>query len=218
MNSGAFISFEGSEGAGKSTMIETVYDFIYNNVTSKVIKIREPGGTPIAEQIRSILKTKTDETLCSQSELLLMYAARAQLVESLIKPKLQEGFVVIADRYDLSTLAYQGGGRGISDDIIYSVRQAAIGNFHPDLTILMDIDVTKGMERVHKRGKLDRFEHEQLDFFERVRQRYLLEAKKLDYVKVVDASNQLLTVTYDVLNIIKDFLNARAKSTSFRQL
>lgn len=218
MSNGIFISFEGSEGAGKSTMIETVYDFIYNNVTNKVIKIREPGGTAIAEQIRSILKTKTQEVLCPRTELLLMYAARAQLIETLIKPKLQEGFVVIADRHDLSTLAYQGGGRGISDDIIYSIRQVAIGDFHPDLTILMDIDVSLGMQRARTRGELDRFEQEQLDFFERVRQRYLQEAQKLDYVKVVDASNQLLTVTYDVFNILKDFLNARAKGTSFRQL
>lgn len=209
MSRGYFITFEGSEGAGKSTMISKTYDFLVSKVQKEVICIREPGGTPLAEQMRAILKTKTEEKLCDKAELLLMYAARAQLVESLIKPKLDEGYIILGDRHDLSTLAYQGGGRGLSFDLINKARDVAIGNFKPDLTILMDLDVKLGMQRARQRGQLDRFEIENLNFFERVRQTYLDQSKIHSEVKIVDASLDIDAVYLQIENILKDFFNVK---------
>ena len=169
---GLFITLEGTEGAGKSSMIPVVKRVLEES-GRQVVCVREPGGTPIAEKIREILKTPADEKLNDKAELLLMYAARAQLVETVIRPTLAKGVDVISDRHDLSTIAYQGGGRKIPLSLIDKARQVALGDFHPDLTILMDIDPYVGMQRAKGRGALDRFEQEQMAFFERVRNTYL---------------------------------------------
>ena len=175
---GLFITLEGIEGAGKSSLV-AVLEQLCSQRGYSVVTVREPGGTAIAEQIRAILKTKQAETLTSEAELLLMYAARAQLVNTVIRPALAQGKVVISDRHDLSTRAYQGGGRGFSLDIIARVRSVALGDFKPDLTLLIDVPPELGLKRAALREALtgvevnDRFESEKLSFFERVRAEYL---------------------------------------------
>lgn len=201
---GFFITLEGSEGAGKSTQMQTIKAF-FESKGYEVITTREPGGTKIAEQIRSILLTKdAQEPLCSTSELLLMYAARAQLVNSLIKPNLMSGKVVISDRFDLSTIAYQCAGRGIDLKTIADLRNIAIGDFAPNLTLLFDIDVKLGIERAAKRSAKDRFEEESLAFFSRVRQGFLDYAHEHpNQVTIIDAAQDLETVTNEVTRVLE---------------
>lgn len=200
---GLFITLEGVEGAGKSTMQSVVKEFLESQ-NLQVECTREPGGTKKAEEIRSILLTKDpDEALCDKTELLLMYAARAQLVNAKIKPLLSKGISVLSDRFDLSTVAYQGGGRQMDLKEIAAIRQVAIGDFHPDLTLLFDIDVRQGLERVVKRGKKDRIEEESVLFFERVRQGYLDYAHAHpEEVAIIDGGQALDEVKKQVLQVL----------------
>lgn len=208
MKKGLFITLEGTEGSGKSTQI-TVIKAHMEAKGHKVVCLREPGGTPIAEEIRTLLKTpRKDDNMCDKTELLLMYAARAQLVETVIKPLLSEGTDVICDRHDLSTVAYQGGGRGMNMDDINAIRKVVLGKFRPDLTIIIDVDPKIGMQRARNRGELDRFELSQIDFFERVRNTYLEYAKThQDFVSVVDGHKEISAVSHDVIACL-DKLNA----------
>lgn len=208
MKKGLFITLEGTEGSGKSTQI-TVIKAHMEAKGHKVVCLREPGGTPIAEEIRTLLKTpRKDDNMCDKTELLLMYAARAQLVETVIKPLLSAGTDVICDRHDLSTVAYQGGGRGMNMDDINAIRKVVLGNFRPDLTIIIDVDPKIGMQRARNRGELDRFELSQIDFFERVRNTYLEYAKThQDFVSVVDGHKEISAVSHDVI-VCLDKLNA----------
>ena len=170
---GAFIVLEGIEGAGKSTAIRTVSDFLTES-GRKVKHTREPGGTPLAEELRNAIKHEWQEKVLPVTEIFVMYAARAQLVENVIRPALAEGTFVVGDRHDLSTVAYQGGGRGVELSVLRTARHMAIGDFRPDLTFLLDISPELGFERVRKRAEAsDRFENERLEFFRRVRQAYL---------------------------------------------
>lgn len=208
MKKGLFITLEGTEGSGKSTQIAVIKAHMEAK-GHKVICLREPGGTPIAEEIRTLLKTpRKDDNMCDKTELLLMYAARAQLVETVIKPLLSAGTDVICDRHDLSTVAYQGGGRGMNMDDINAIRKVVLGNFRPDLTIIIDVDPKIGMQRARNRGELDRFELSQIDFFERVRNTYLDYAKThQDFVSVVDGHKEISAVSHDVIACL-DKLNA----------
>jgi dTMP kinase len=186
---GIFITLEGGEGAGKSTQIPRLAEFL-RSLGYDPLCLREPGGTPCAEEIRKILKEKRDDDkLCDTAELLLMYAARAQLTRTAIIPALKAGRAVLCDRYDLSTLAYQGGGRGIPIDVIRAVRKVAIGDFKPDLTLLFDLDVKEGLARARGRGEADRFELSGLGFFNRVRESYLsLQKEDPEHIRLIDAS------------------------------
>lgn len=168
-----FIVIEGLEGAGKSTAIRHVAQWLRTHGIAQIELTREPGGTPLAERMRAIVKEVHSEPLTIQAELLLMYAARVQLVETRIKPALAAGYWVLGDRHDLSSQAYQGGGRGIDAALITQIKQAVLGDFAPDLTLYLDIDPAIGLQRARQRGELDRIELEQLGFFERTRQRYL---------------------------------------------
>lgn len=208
MKKGLFISLEGTEGSGKSTQIAVIKAHMEAK-GHKVVCLREPGGTPIAEEIRTLLKTpRKDDNMCDKTELLLMYAARAQLVETVIKPLLSAGTDVICDRHDLSSVAYQGGGRGMNMDDINAIRKVVLGNFRPDLTIIIDVDPKIGMQRARNRGELDRFELSQIDFFERVRNTYLEYAKThQDFVSVVDGHKEISAVSHDVIACL-DKLNA----------
>lgn len=208
MKKGLFITLEGTEGSGKSTQIAVIKAHMEAK-GHKVVCLREPGGTPIAEEIRTLLKTpRKDDNMCDKTELLLMYAARAQLVETVIKPLLSAGTDVICDRHDLSSVAYQGGGRGMNMDDINAIRKVVLGNFRPDLTIIIDVDPKIGMQRARKRGELDRFELSQIDFFERVRNTYLEYAKThQDFVSVVDGHKEISAVSHDVIACL-DKLNA----------
>lgn len=185
---GLFITFEGTEGAGKSTALVSVSDYLKEQGYD-VLCLREPGGTQLGEEIRGILKNpERSEPMCALSELLLLYAARAQLVHCRIKPALLQGCIVLCDRHDLSSLAYQGGGRGLDPAVISKVREAVLGDFVPDLTLLLDVPAELGMQRAHKRGGTDRFEQERIEFFERVCSAYREAAKVLPYVKVIDGT------------------------------
>lgn len=203
MSKGLFITLEGGEGAGKSTQISFIKDYLEKK-GRKVLTLREPGGTPIAEDIRAILKNpREDDSLCDTAELLLMYAARAQLVNRLIKPSLEKGICVICDRHDLSTVAYQGGGRGMNMDHINAVREVVLGGFRPDLTILIDVDPKIGMSRAKNRGQLDRFEQSEQDFFYKVRNTYLEYAcKHPEEVCVVNGNADVEDVSLEIKKIL----------------
>ncbi|MCF5860019.1 dTMP kinase [Aeromonas veronii] len=183
-----FIVIEGLEGAGKSSAVRYVTDYLQRHGIKRVECTREPGGTPLAERMRAIVKEVNDERLTIEAELLLMYASRVQLVETRIKPALADGVWVVGDRHDLSSQAYQGGGRGIDAQLIGAIKQAVLGNFKPDLTLYLDIDPALGLQRARHRGELDRIELEQLSFFERTRTRYLELAAKDDSIVVIDAA------------------------------
>ncbi|MFQ1608103.1 dTMP kinase [Aeromonas veronii] len=183
-----FIVIEGLEGAGKSSAVRYVTDYLQRHGIDRIECTREPGGTPLAERMRAIVKEVHDERLTIEAELLLMYASRVQLVETRIKPALADGVWVVGDRHDLSSQAYQGGGRGIAAQLIGAIKQAVLGNFKPDLTLYLDIDPALGLQRARHRGELDRIELEQLSFFERTRTSYLELAAKDDSIVVIDAA------------------------------
>mgnify|MGYP000190298734 CR=1 FL=1 len=158
-----FIVIEGLEGAGKSSAVRYVTDYLQAHGVARIECTREPGGTPLAERMRAIVKEVHDERLTVEAELLLMYASRVQLVETRIKPALADGIWVVGDRHDLSSQAYQGGGRGIDANLIGAIKRAVLGDFKPDLTLYLDIDPAIGLQRARHRGELDRIEAHRFD-------------------------------------------------------
>lgn len=212
MTQGKFIVVEGLEGAGKSTAIAQISTLLQAHDIS-FITTREPGGTPLAEQMRAIVKAETEEPLTVEAELLLMYAARAQLVENVIKPALSQGTWVIGDRHDLSSLAYQGGGRQLSDDLLLPIRNAVLQGFEPDLTVLMDIEPNVGLQRAAARGELDRIERMELAFFERTRDVYLAQAEVNNRIQVVDAGQSLTEVQSSLDSLLKSWLATELTET-----
>ena len=204
--SAKFIVIEGLEGAGKSTAVRHVEAWLRQQGITQIEKTREPGGTPLAERMRAIVKEIHDEPLTIQAELLLMYAARVQLVETRIKPALRQGIWVIGDRHDLSSLAYQGGGRGIDEQLIRQIKQAVLGGFAPDLTLYLDIDPAIGLARARARGELDRIELEQQAFFERTRARYLALAERDPRIHVIDASQNEAQVAHAIAQVLESAL------------
>ena len=207
--SGQFITFEGGEGVGKSTNIEYCRKLLEQQGL-EVVVTREPGGTEIAEIIREELLKKTHkERMSDITELLLVFAARAQHVEALIKPALDRGCWVLCDRFTDSTIAYQGFGRGLTLELIEQLKVIAQQGVEPDKTFLLDAPVGVGMERARSRGPADRFEEEQLDFFNRVRQGFLSIAKSSPTrVEMVDAAQPLSKVQSDLKTIINQLLKA----------
>lgn len=199
---GLFITVEGAEGVGKSTNIAFIRDALQSKGLD-VIVTREPGGTEMAEEIREVLLKNRDESVAESAELLLMFAARAQHIESLIKPALLQGKWVISDRFTDATYAYQGGGRGVDANKIGILENFVQGGFRPDKTILLDAPVEIGMARAHKRGELDRFENQKLGFFEKVRRVYLerLEAEPNRF-ELIDASKSLDEVQVQLKGVI----------------
>ena len=167
-----FITIEGTEGAGKSTNIEFVCRYLKQNEISYCVT-REPGGTPVAEKIREILLANHAEPIVPLSELLLIFAARAQHIERVIKPALARGEWVISDRFTDATYAYQGAGRDLGVSRVEVLEDFVQGSMRPDLTLFLDVPLQTGMARIIKRGQLDRFEKEPKKFFERVRSAYL---------------------------------------------
>lgn len=200
---GYFIVVEGLEGAGKSSAIAAIALWIEQQGVSLLTQTREPGGTPLAEKMRSLVKeVNTQEVLTAEAELLLMYASRVQLVNSRIRPTLEAGGWVLGDRHDLSSQAYQGGGRGLDMAMIANIKQAVLGDFKPDLTLYLDIDPKIGLARAQTRGELDRIEMEQLEFFQRTRRKYQ-ELVALDCsIKTIDASQTMPEVAADIINAL----------------
>ena len=203
---GVFITVEGIEGVGKTTNMAFIQDYLQSHQVSLRVT-REPGGTPLAEQIRSLLLTSHDESLNDDAELLLVFAARAQHLSQLIKPALENGFWVLSDRFTDATYAYQGGGRGLSMQMIADLENAVQGELRPDLTLLLDVPVKVGLARAGQRGELDRFEREKQAFFEKVRETYLQRAAaEPERFCIIDASQPLAAVQADIKAVLKPFL------------
>ena len=172
---GRFITFEGGEGAGKSSNVQLTATFLRERGV-EVVVTREPGGTPLAEDIRNLLLAPRDEVMQADTELLLMFAARAQHVGALIRPALARGAWVLSDRFVDASYAYQGGGRGLSMTRIAELENLVLADLRPDLTLLFDVPVEVGLARAGKRGDLDRIEREDMAFFQRIRDTYLSRA------------------------------------------
>ncbi len=205
---GKLITIEGTEGAGKSSAITWMKEF-FKQKNIPVCVTREPGGTTIAEAIRQVLlQTPTGEILYPQTELLLMFAARAQHIKQVIEPALQAGAWVISDRYVDASYAYQGGGRGIEKGIIQFLDEWIVGSIRPDLTLLFDLPVELGLMRAAGRGnEKDRIEQEQTAFFERIRQVYLDRAAE-DPIRmnIIDARVTPAEVTAQLATVMNAFL------------
>ncbi|RUM52571.1 MAG: dTMP kinase [Methylococcus sp.] len=199
---GRFITLEGGEGVGKSTNLE----FLEQTLRQKglpVVVTREPGGTSTAERIRSLLLDKDQGPLALESELLLVFAARADHLKQVICPALEQGSWVLCDRFTDATYAYQGGGRGMNPAHIEYLELWIQQGLQPDLTLLFDAPVNLGMSRVVQRGERDRFEVEEMDFFERIRQAYLDRAgRNPGRIRVIDAGRPIEEVKADVLRIV----------------
>lgn len=200
---GKFISIEGIEGVGKSTNVKFIAQCVQNQ-GHQVVLTREPGGTPIAEEIRKILLTEYDERTLSKTELLLLYAGRLQHVEHVIKPALHQGKWVVCDRFIDATFAYQGGGREIAIDKIESINKWTLDDFFPDCIIILDAPVEIALARIKTSRQLDRFEKEQIGFFEKIRAQYLARAASDPYHRyhVVDASKPLVEVQQNLKNLV----------------
>ncbi|WP_455217770.1 dTMP kinase [Kaarinaea lacus] len=206
MEKGKFITLEGGEGAGKSTQLAYI-EASLNKAGKTVHVTREPGGTALSEAIRELLLDHRNTAMGADTELLLMFAARAQHLSESILPALEQGKWVLCDRFTDATYAYQGGGRGISMERIAMLESWVQGELRPDLTILLDLPVNVGLSRAGQRGELDRFEREQQDFFERVRQTYLaMAAKYPERYRTIDASLEIPQVMAQIDEVLKPLL------------
>ncbi len=206
---GSFITLEGIEGAGKSTCMAEVRKVLKEN-GREVLETREPGGTLLGEDLRQLLLGHKHAGMHEDTELLLMFAARAEHLHQKILPALREGQWVLCDRFTDASYAYQGGGRGMGMKRIATLEAWVQGDIRPHLTLLMDLPVEQGLERAGKRSSPDRFESEALAFFERVRQTYLDIARRdPGRVKIIDASRPLKEVQAQVHAVIEAFLEQR---------
>ncbi|MCE9832679.1 dTMP kinase [Vibrio diabolicus] len=202
-----FIVVEGLEGAGKSTAIKTVLDTLKAAGIENIVNTREPGGTPLAEKMRALVKEEHEgEELKDMTELLLLYAARVQLVENVIKPALASGQWVVGDRHDMSSQAYQGGGRQIDASLMKNLRDTTLGDFKPAFTLYMDIDPRVGLERARGRGELDRIEKMDISFFERTRERYLEIAHADPSIIIINAEQAIEDVSRDIRDALNEWL------------
>ncbi|CAH9055274.1 Thymidylate kinase [Pseudoalteromonas holothuriae] len=199
-----FIVIEGLEGAGKSTAMATCQQFLKQHDIN-FVQTREPGGTPLAESLRDLIKQQHTEQVASETELLLMYAARSQLLHNVIRPSLEQGQWVLADRHDMSSQAYQGGGRGLPESTLCSLSNIVLNGLKPDLTVYLDIPPAVGLARAKGRGELDRIELEALSFFERTRARYLELAKQDEHCVIVNADQTMDKVHADIVAALAQF-------------
>lgn len=203
---GKFIVIEGLEGAGKSTAHQCVVDALKELGIDDVVFTREPGGTPLAEKLRHLIKHETEEPVTDKAELLMLYAARIQLVENVIKPALAQGKWVVGDRHDMSSQAYQGGGRQLDQRLLQGLKETILGDFEPDLTLYLDIDPAVGLARARGRGELDRIEQQNLDFFHRTRARYLALVKDNPKAVIINAEQSVEQVQQDIRQALRRFV------------
>ncbi|AXT40625.1 dTMP kinase [Alteromonas sp. BL110] len=210
---GKFIVVEGLEGAGKSSVIGLIVQAL-KDAGKRVEQTREPGGTPMAEAIRECVKHDWDEAVSEETELLLMYAARVQLLTNKIFPSLDAGVWVVGDRHDLSSQAYQGGGRGVSEKTMSAISDIALKGFKPDLTLYLDVEPAIGLERARGRGELDRIEQAGLAFFERTRAKYLSLAEQDESIVVISAMQPMDKVHQDVIAIINDYVTTSSSESA----
>ncbi|NHO87492.1 dTMP kinase [Pseudoteredinibacter isoporae] len=203
MKPGLFITVEGTEGVGKTSNM----NFIRETLEARGIEVvctREPGGTPLAEELRELLLSNREEKVDETAELLMMFAARAQHLQSLIIPSLMRGAWVLCDRFTDATYAYQGAGRGLSMQTIAQLESIVQGQLQPDATFILDVDVRLGLERASKRSEADRFESEHIEFFERIRACYLSRAEQQPKrYFVINAGQTLDKVQQDIHSQLK---------------
>jgi dTMP kinase len=204
---GRFITLEGGEGAGKSTVLHSVRELLATRGFDVVVT-REPGGTPAGEAIRAVLLDPALRGLCAESELLLMFASRAQLVRAVIEPAIAAGRWVLSDRFTDASFAYQGGGRRQPASRIQALETWAANDLKPDLTLLLDLPISEGLKRASVRGEADRIEMENADFFERVRTTYRERAaSQPQRFRVIDAGQPLQRVLDDVHRVVGEFVD-----------
>ena len=204
---GLFLTLEGAEGVGKSTNIEFITQYLEQRGIEYVLT-REPGGTQLGEKIRELLLAVHEEPMSELTELLLVFAARAQHLDKIIEPALAAGKWVVCDRFTDATFAYQGAGRGLSMETIGELESMVQGELQPDLTLILDLDPEIGMQRAGNRGELDRFEREQMSFFRHVRQGYLdIAQAEPERCKVIDAAKALEDVKLDLLAALEQGLS-----------
>jgi dTMP kinase len=202
-----FITVEGTEGAGKSTSLEYMRSWFQERGIEPLMT-REPGGTPLAEQIRDLLLSHREETVASDAELLLMYAARVQHTEAVIKPALADGRWVISDRYNDASFAYQGTARGLGMERLQALDDWSLQGFKPQLTLFFDLPVEVGMARAGKRSDPDRFEKESMAFFERVREGYLARAEaEPDRFVIIDSNQTIKGVQQQIARVLETRLD-----------
>lgn len=208
MERGKFIVIEGLEGAGKSNAQQVVAQFLQEK-NIQFITTREPGGTPIAEALRNLWKEGLDgEHTTDKAEALMIYAARTQLVETIIQPALQAGKWVIGDRHDLSSQAYQGAGRGLGE-LISHISHAILGDFEPDFTLYLDVQPETGLARARGRGQLDRIEQQHIDFFHRTRSRYLELVHTNPNAVLINAEQPISQVSEDIRTALNHWFNSQ---------
>ena len=202
---GCFITVEGAEGVGKTSNIDFIRGYL-ESIGKTVVVTREPGGTELGEKIRALLLDRNHNTMCDDTELLLMFAARSQHIHEVIRPALQKGNWVLCDRFTDATYAYQGGGRRVPNERIKVLEHWVQQELRPDLTILLDLPVELGLQRAAGRSTPDRFESEQVEFFKRVRDMYLQRAAaEPQRFVVIDASQELAAVQRDVETALQEY-------------
>ena len=203
MNKGKFITIDGVEGSGKSTQIDLICSYLQRKGID-VVRTREPGGTDLGEKIRSLLLDVDNKEMHSDTELLLMFSSRNELIQNKIIPALNKGSWVVSDRFTDASFAYQGGGRMLDLDRISKLESWVLGEFQPDLTLLLDVSVDIGMTRIEARAAKDRIELEERAFFERVRSVFIDRSKSYpERIKLIDASGSIS----EIHNKIKLFLD-----------
>ena len=202
MKLGKFITIDGVEGAGKSTQIDFIHNYLMDRGIN-VVLTREPGGTDLGEKIRELL-LNPDSNMHSDTELMLMFAARNEHIHQKILPALAQGDWVLSDRFTDASYAYQGGGRGLNIERIAQLEQWTLQDFSPDMTLLLDVEIEIGMQRVESRGKKDRIEQESLDFFNRVRDVYITRSKEHPQrIKLIDASQSSENISSQIQEILQ---------------
>lgn len=207
MKKGFMLVVDGGNGAGKTTVIAKIKNFLEEKGV-EVIVTREPGGTPIGEKIRELILDPETPEMCDTTELLLFAAARAQHLHEKILPALEQGKVVVSDRFDTATISFQHYARNIDIDLIQKINGSAVGDFKPAMNLILDIDPELGLQRVHQRGeKLDRLEKEKLTFLDKARKGYLTQAEQEpDRFRIVDASQSKEAVEIEALKVVDELL------------
>ncbi len=209
MSRGLFITLEGGEGAGKSTNLAFIRQWL-QRAGHEVVVTREPGGTELGERVRDILLHSRELHITPETEMLLMFAARAEHLAKVILPALTAGKTVLCDRFTDATYAYQGGGRGLAMERIAATENQVQGDLRPDLTLLLDVPVEAGRERAGSRSDPDRFERENNEFFTRVRETYLARARaEPKRMRLVNASLPLEQVEQQIATVLGEFIHGR---------